>query len=192
MSTTYHPQTDGQSEALNKCVEKYLRCYVADVPATWVSMLPWAEFRYNTSYQTSAGMTPFQALYGYEPPTVARYILGSTSSELVESFLLKRDKVLQLLKHNSANAQNRMKAFADKSRTEITYDVGDWVFVKLKPYNQSTLHLQRDHKLGRRYFGPYKILKHIGVVAYKLDLPEAAKIHYVFHVSALKRCVGEP
>uniref|UniRef100_A0A3Q7GHD8 Uncharacterized protein n=1 Tax=Solanum lycopersicum TaxID=4081 RepID=A0A3Q7GHD8_SOLLC len=102
------------------------RCYVADVPATWVSMLPWAEFRYNTSYQTSAGMTPFQALYGYEPPTVARYILGSTSSELVESSLLKRDKVLQLLKHNSANAQNRMKAFADKSRTEITYDVGDW------------------------------------------------------------------
>ncbi|XP_069150863.1 uncharacterized protein [Solanum lycopersicum] len=59
MSTTYHPQTNGQFEALNKCVEQYIRCYVDDVPATWVSMLPWDEFWYNTSYQTSAGMAPF-------------------------------------------------------------------------------------------------------------------------------------
>lgn len=83
-----------------------------------------------------------------------------------------------------------MKAFADKSCTEITFGVGDWVFVKLKPYKQSTLHLQRDHKLVRRYFGPYKILKPVGAVAYKLDLPEAAKIHSVFHVSALKHVLA--
>ncbi|KAH0760251.1 hypothetical protein KY290_023744 [Solanum tuberosum] len=63
-STAYHPQTDGQFEALNKCLEQYLRCYIADDPSKWVTMLPWAKFWYNTSYQTSAGMTPFQALYG--------------------------------------------------------------------------------------------------------------------------------
>lgn len=58
MSTAYHPQTDGQSEALNKCVEQYLCCFVADAPKQWVTMLPWAEYWYNTSYQSSAGMTP--------------------------------------------------------------------------------------------------------------------------------------
>lgn len=63
-STAYHPQTYGQSEALNKCVEMFLRCFVADTPHDWVSMLPWAEFWYNTSYQSAAVMTPFPALYG--------------------------------------------------------------------------------------------------------------------------------
>lgn len=169
MSTAHHSQTDGQSEALNKCVEQYLRCYVAEVPSLWVTMLPWAEFWYNTSYQTSAGMTPFQALYGREPPTIARYILGSTTSELVESYLLQRDEVLQILKNNLFKAQNRMKTLADKSCTNTSFEVGDWVYVKLKPYGQSTLCLQSDHKLGRRYFGPYMVLKCIGAVHIALN-----------------------
>lgn len=97
-------------------------------------MLPWAEFWYNTSFQTLAGVTPFQTLYGREPPTVARYILGSAASELVESYLLQRDEVLHILKHNLLKAQNRMKLFADKSRTDTSFEVGDWVYVKLKPF----------------------------------------------------------
>nr|XP_009603209.1 uncharacterized protein LOC104098239 [Nicotiana tomentosiformis] len=96
MSTAYHPQKDGQSEALNKCVEQYMRCFVAEV------------------------------------------------------------------------------------------------YVKLNPFRQTSLHLQRDHKIGRRYFGPYQVLKRIGNVAYRLALPESTKIHLVFHVSMLKRCVGTP
>ncbi|OIT33078.1 hypothetical protein A4A49_64184, partial [Nicotiana attenuata] len=137
-------------------------------------------------------MTPFQALYGREPPTIARYILGSTASELVESYLLQRDEVLLILKNNLFKAQNRMKTLADKSRSDISFEAGDWVYVKLKPYRQSTLRLQRDHKLGRRYFGPYKVLKRIGAIAYRLEFPEAAKIHSVFHVFMLKRCIGTP
>ncbi|KAH0730231.1 hypothetical protein KY289_001419 [Solanum tuberosum] len=112
-------------------------------------MLPWAEYWYNTALQTSAGMTPFQALYGREPPTITRYIRGSSSSDL---------------------AQARMKKLAEKHRSELEFAVGDWVFVKLKPY----------------------LLKRIGQVAYKLDLPVTARIHPVFHVSILKGCVGEP
>uniref|UniRef100_A0A0V0GZ30 Putative ovule protein n=1 Tax=Solanum chacoense TaxID=4108 RepID=A0A0V0GZ30_SOLCH len=72
MSTAYHPQTNGQSEALNKCVEQYLRCFVADSPHEWSPLLPWAEYWYNTALQAAAGMTPFQALYGREPPTIPR------------------------------------------------------------------------------------------------------------------------
>ncbi|PKI34301.1 hypothetical protein CRG98_045299 [Punica granatum] len=87
-STAYHSQTDGQTEALNKCLEMYLRCFLADSPHRSVQMLPWAKYWYNTSFQTSAGMTPFQVLYGREPPTVARYIKGSSSNELVEQQLL--------------------------------------------------------------------------------------------------------
>nr|KYP54514.1 Retrotransposable element Tf2 [Cajanus cajan] len=68
MSSSYHLQTDGQSEALNKTLEMYLRCFVFDHPKTWVPMLPWAQFWYNSSWHHSVGMPPFQALYGREPP----------------------------------------------------------------------------------------------------------------------------
>ncbi|XP_049372560.1 uncharacterized protein LOC125837500 [Solanum verrucosum] len=66
------------------------------------------------------------------------------------------------------------------------------VFVKLKPYRQNTARLQQHHKLGRCYFGPFQVLKRLGEVAYKLELPAMARIHPAFHVSILKRCLGEP
>lgn len=50
ISTVYHPQTDEQSKALNKCVEQYLYCFVADAPHKWVAMLPWVEYWYNTAF----------------------------------------------------------------------------------------------------------------------------------------------
>lgn len=89
MSTAYHPQTDGQSEALNKCVEQYLHCFVMDIPHEWSPLLPWAEYWYNIAYQTSARMTPFQALYGCEPPTLVRYALGSSSNDSLSSTCCK-------------------------------------------------------------------------------------------------------
>lgn len=68
MSSSYHPQTDGQSEALNKCVELYLRCFTGDNPRSWSRLLSWAEFWYNTSFHSSIGMTQFRAVYGRDPP----------------------------------------------------------------------------------------------------------------------------
>lgn len=62
MSSAYHPQTDGQTEAVNKCLEMYLRCIVYENPRAWVNCLGWAEFWYNTATHTSTGMTPFKAV----------------------------------------------------------------------------------------------------------------------------------
>ncbi|KAM0019502.1 putative nucleotidyltransferase, Ribonuclease H [Helianthus debilis subsp. tardiflorus] len=191
-STAYHPQSDGQTEALNKCLEQYLRCFVTDCPKQWLKFLPWAEFWYNTSFQTASQMTPFEVLYGRQPPTIPRYIRDSTGNPLIESELLQRDEALALLKRNLSKAQARMKHYADQHRRDVHFNPGDWVFVKLQPYRQGSTRLQGHYKLGRRYFGPYKILSTVGEVAYKLELPDTAKIHNVFHVSLLRKCTGVP
>ncbi|TYI48065.1 hypothetical protein E1A91_D13G220200v1 [Gossypium mustelinum] len=170
----------------------YLCCYASDHPTSWILFLPWAEYRYNTSYQTAAQMTHFEVLYGRFPPTIARYVKDDSGHPLVDAQLLERDHVLQLLKINLAQAQARMKFYADKHRRDISFNIGDWLYVKLQPYRQSSIRLQRYSKLGRRYFGPYQVLKRVGPVAYELDLPSTALIHPVFHVSMLKKCLGHP
>ena len=67
MSTAYHPQTDGQTERVNQCLEMYLRCAVQDSPKQWAQWLSAAEFWYNTSFHTALGCTPFKAVYGKDP-----------------------------------------------------------------------------------------------------------------------------
>jgi hypothetical protein len=74
LTSAYHPQTDGQTERVNKCPENYLRCMCCTSPTRWHFWLSLAEWWYNTSYHTSLEMTPFQALYGFKPPMVAEVI----------------------------------------------------------------------------------------------------------------------
>lgn len=83
-----------------------------------------------------------------------------------------------------------MKAQADKKRTLRTFDVGDMVFVRLQPYRKISFKGHSYHKLSPKYFGPFKVMKQVGNVAYKLDLPPQAKIHHTFHVSQLKKHIG--
>ncbi|KAM1393843.1 hypothetical protein ACFX2F_029953 [Malus domestica] len=111
--------------------------------------------------------------------------------DYVEQSLLKRDSMLAVLKHNLELAQNRMKVQADKRRTERHFNMGDKVYLKLVPYQLQTLAAHSYHKLQPRFYCPYEVLEKIGMVAYKLKLPEGSKIHPMFHVSCLKKQLGE-
>ncbi len=65
---SYHPQTDGQTEIVNKCLETYLRCFTQDSPKRWTYWLLWAEYSYNTTWHSAIRMTPYEAVYGVPPP----------------------------------------------------------------------------------------------------------------------------
>lgn len=69
MSPAYHPQSDGQMERVNRCLETYLRCAVGERPNSWSKWITTAEWWYNSTHHSSIEMTPFQAVYGYPPPT---------------------------------------------------------------------------------------------------------------------------
>jgi hypothetical protein len=79
-----------------------------------------------------------------------------------------------------------MKAQADKRRSDRQFSIGDYVYLKLQPYVQTSLAPRAHPKLSFRYFGPYKIIDKIGSVAYKLEPPPSSSVHPVFHVSLLK------
>jgi hypothetical protein len=68
MSTVYHPQKDGQTKVVNKCLEHYLRCYVGEKPKQWSTWLAMAEYLYNTNFHSSTKFTPFEVLYRIPPP----------------------------------------------------------------------------------------------------------------------------
>lgn len=190
-SSAYHPQSDGQTEVVNRSLEHYLRCFVADKPSSWCNLLYWAEWWYNTTFHSTISMTPFQALYGTPPPAISMYLPGTTAVHVVDVALQGRDELIRSLKSHMSIAHNRMKQHADLHRTEREFEVGDWVFLKLHPYRHKSLLKRPSHKLSPRFYGPFKVDARVGKVAYRLHLPPQSKIHPTFHVSLLKKRIGD-
>jgi hypothetical protein len=110
----------------------------------------------------------------------------------VEDHIEHQQQVLQILKDNLTMAHNRMKQQEDQHRSERSFEVGDWVFLRLQPYKHMSLkQAKKDNKLSPKYYGPYKVFQKIGNMAYKLELPASSRVHPFFHLSCLKKVIGD-
>ncbi|XP_050890468.1 uncharacterized protein LOC127095884 [Lathyrus oleraceus] len=138
------------------------------------------------------GMTPFEALYGRKPPTLVPYTTGKSKINTLDELLHNKARILRLLKENLTKARNRMVQQVNLHRKDKQFEVDQWVFLKLQPYRQSSVQHRPSQKLAKRYYGPFRIRRRIGPVAYELELPVSSRIHPVFHVSLLKLCHGQP
>jgi len=100
LSTSYHPQIDGQTEAVNKCLETYLRCFTSEKQHQWVQWLPLVEWWYNTNYHVATKMTPYETVYGQLPPSPTSYTLGRSKVQAVDQLLQNSATMLARLKDN--------------------------------------------------------------------------------------------
>lgn len=187
MSTAYHPHSDGQTERLNRCLETYLRCMTFQRPKQWVKWLHLAEFWYNSNHHSSLQLTPFQALYGYQPPMLSGVMAEGSTNDWIK----ERATIVSSLKENLRKAQQRMKHYAGKQRTERELQVGDMVYLKVQPYKQTSLAVRTNIKLASKFYGPYTVIERVGPVAYRLQMPLGTLIHPVFHISQLKKKVTQ-
>ncbi|GJW23850.1 reverse transcriptase domain-containing protein [Tanacetum coccineum] len=191
MSTTYHPQTDRQSERTIQTLEDMLRACVIDFGGSWDVHLLLAEFSYNNSYHTSIRCAPFEALYGRKcrsPVLWAEIREGSLiRPELVQEMT---DKVV-VIKEKLKAARDRQKSHADNRHKQLEFEVGDRVMLKVSPW-KGMVHFGKKGKLASRYVGPFEILERIGPVACWLRLSEELSgVHDTFHVSNLKKCLAD-
>ena len=186
MSSANHPQTDAQTERVNRVLEEVLRHFVDYDQQNWDRLLPVVEFAYNDAVQASTQLSPFYADLGREPRQLQ--LLESCVDSPTAQELADRLKAIDLeMRSQLARAQERQKTYADANRQEKVFKVGEEVLVLLKHLCPPFYGQVQTKKLLPKFVGPYEIVARVGKVAYELKLPSDMKYHPVFHISCLKK-----
>ncbi|WVZ58287.1 LOW QUALITY PROTEIN: hypothetical protein U9M48_008570, partial [Paspalum notatum var. saurae] len=188
-SSAYHPQTDGQTKRTNQILEDMLRACALQYGTSWDKSLPYTEFSYNNSYQTSIKMSPFQALYGRQCRMLLHWDQPCEKQIFGLEIIEDAERQVQIVKENLRIAQTRQKSYANHRRRDLEFVVEDYVYLKVSPI-RGLRRFKVKGKLAPRYIGPFKIIDRKGEVAYQLELPDRLSgVHDVFHVSQLKKCL---
>ena len=145
---------------------------------------------YNNHFKVSDGFSPFEILYGWKCNTPISWSSPIDRLMLGPELLKDMELIVKQGQHNFKVAQDGKKSYADLKRTPREFQVGEHVYVRVKP-RKISLRLGKYSKLAPRYCGPFEILEKIGPMAYQLALPPTIKVYNVFHVSILKKYVHD-
>ena len=190
-STTCHPQTDGQTEVVNRTLSTMLRAVLKKNIKMWEDCLPHIEFAYNRSLHSTTKMCPFQIVYGFLPRAPID-LMPLPSSEKLNFDATKRAELMLKLhettKENIERMNAKYKIAGDKGRKELIFEPGDLVWLHLRKDRFPDF---RKSKLMPRADGPFKVLEKINDNAYKLNLPVEFGVSPTFNIADLKPYLGE-
>jgi hypothetical protein len=191
MSTAFHPQTDGQTERMNRTLEEMLRHVINPTMDNWEQMLPRVQFAYNSAVQASTGMTPFMAAFGSEPRTPLTPVIPDRDVKhpTVSNLIAEMKDITARVRTALTVAQSRQTSYANRFRREVEFQENDAVLLSTQ---NLSLKGPKDRKISVRklmpkFVGPFRVVRRVGPVAYELELPKNWKVHPVFHVSLLVR-----
>jgi hypothetical protein len=182
MSTSFHPQTDGQPERINQTIEAYLRSFINYEMDNWVGLLPMAEFAYNNSVTQATGISPFFANYG-RYPGCTNPSTTPTNDDTQEGYINHIVSVQGLVTRNLKATQEEMKKYANIKRKDAPeFKIGDLVMLDGRHIQTRRLKVKLDHKKHI----PFAIEKVVSPIAMRLSLPRKWKIYNTFQVSLLE------
>jgi hypothetical protein len=147
-----------------------LRACALQYGRSWDKSMPYAEFSYNNSYQKILKMAPFEMLYVRICRTPLFWNETGEWKVFGPNILQEADEQVRMVRENLRVAQSRQKSYADHRRRELSFEVGDFVYLKVSPMRGLRCFKVRG-KLTPRFIGPFKIMENRGKVAYQLELP---------------------
>nr|GEU59736.1 reverse transcriptase domain-containing protein [Tanacetum cinerariifolium] len=180
MSTSYHPQTDRQSERTIQTLEDMLRACVIDFGNGWKRHLPLIEFSYNNSYHASIKVALFKALYGRKCRSPVCWAEVEDAQLIGPELIHESTEKIVQIKQRIQAAHDRQKIYADVRHKPLEFQVGDLVMLKVSPW-KGVIRFGKQGKLNPRYIGHFKVLAKVGDVTYRLELPQQlSRVHSMF------------
>jgi hypothetical protein len=190
-SSAYHPQSDGQTEVVNRSLGNLLRCLVKDNLKSWDMKLSQAEFAHNHANNRSTGFSPFQIVYSSLPKGPLDLVVVPCQKGVIKravDFVDGLTECHRIVQERLEKSNERYKQMADKKRRGVVFKEGDFVYAVL---TKDRFPVGTYNKLKARKIGPVEILKRINDNAYRLKLPENVHTSDVFNIKHLIPYCGE-
>lgn len=158
LSSTYHPQTNGQTQRTIQTLEDLLRACAIEHKGSWMECLPLVGFMYNNSYQSSIAMAPFEVLYGRKCRTPICWYEDGEALLLGPEILQQVTNQVKLIREKIKASQDRQRSYYDKRKKPLEFQAGEHVFLKISPVTEIGRAL-KSHKLTSKFLSPCQILK---------------------------------